>query len=211
MGLFCVYKHTSPSEKIYIGITSKKPENRWNHGKAYWQNKYFTSAIHKYGWDNFKHEILFQGLSKEEACKKEIELISKYQSNKYQYGYNLSSGGENPTQGSIQKPETIERRRRALIGKKRSIDTCKAISDAKKGKSNGLDGRTGNKCAKAGIVLQIDEVTNKVISLYYGYYEMSRMTGYAQTPVKEVVSGKRKRAYGFLWQYKKRGNDHVVV
>ena len=26
---FCVYKHTCPNGKVYIGITGKKPKHRW--------------------------------------------------------------------------------------------------------------------------------------------------------------------------------------
>lgn len=29
MNNYIVYKHTIPSEKVYIGITSMKPEKRW--------------------------------------------------------------------------------------------------------------------------------------------------------------------------------------
>lgn len=32
---YTVYKHTSPSGKVYIGITKRKPEYRWNKGKGY--------------------------------------------------------------------------------------------------------------------------------------------------------------------------------
>lgn len=35
MKSYTVYKHTSPSGKVYIGITCRKPEYRWNHGKGY--------------------------------------------------------------------------------------------------------------------------------------------------------------------------------
>lgn len=35
MNSYTVYKHTSPSGKVYIGITKKKPEYRWNHGRGY--------------------------------------------------------------------------------------------------------------------------------------------------------------------------------
>ena len=56
---FCVYKHVSPSHKVYIGITSRKPKKRWVNGEGYSNNDYFTKAIKKYGWDNFKHEILY--------------------------------------------------------------------------------------------------------------------------------------------------------
>lgn len=27
--MYCVYKHTSPNGKVYIGITKKKPNDRW--------------------------------------------------------------------------------------------------------------------------------------------------------------------------------------
>ena len=74
---YTVYKHTSPNNKVYIGITSRKPEYRWNSGKGYINNKYFTTAINKYGWNEFEHSILYENLSKEEAETKEIELIKK--------------------------------------------------------------------------------------------------------------------------------------
>lgn len=31
---YCVYMHTSPSEKRYIGITSQSPEARWRKNGA---------------------------------------------------------------------------------------------------------------------------------------------------------------------------------
>ena len=71
---FCVYKHTSPSEKCYIGITCQDPEYRWGcNGSKYLEIKddgelkhpKFANAILKYGWNNFSHEILHENLSKE--------------------------------------------------------------------------------------------------------------------------------------------------
>ena len=29
---YIVYKHTSPSNKVYIGITKQKPYKRWKYG-----------------------------------------------------------------------------------------------------------------------------------------------------------------------------------
>ena len=94
MGSYCVYKHTSPSGKVYIGITGLNPVKRWRNGKGYESNTYFWRAISKYGWDSFTHEIIVSMLTKEEASRIEIDLIAKYKSNDPEYGYNITSGGE---------------------------------------------------------------------------------------------------------------------
>jgi hypothetical protein len=86
--------HTSPSGNRYVGITKQKPEHRWGKGKNYKQNSYFTSAIEKYGWDNFKHEVLYEVSSLEEAKALEIETIAKYHSDEREFGYNISKGGD---------------------------------------------------------------------------------------------------------------------
>ena len=93
MMLYFVYKHTFPNGKIYIGITDQKPERRWRNGIGYRRQPYVYNAIKKYKWVNVKHEILFSGLSQEEAKKKEKELIAKYKSNQKAFGYNIANGG----------------------------------------------------------------------------------------------------------------------
>ena len=109
--LYCIYKHTSPSGKVYIGMTCQEPpEKRWHNGNGYKNNQYFNRAIQKYGWENFEHEIIFVDLSKEDAANKEKELIAYYQSNNRLYGYNISSGGEGGAEG-IQISDSERRRR----------------------------------------------------------------------------------------------------
>ena len=90
---YTVYKHIFPNNKIYIGITSKRPEIRWNKGKGYKLCPLMNKAIQKYGWKNVKHEILFTGLSKKQAEEKEIQLIKEYKCNNGKYGYNIENGG----------------------------------------------------------------------------------------------------------------------
>lgn len=90
---YCLYKHTTPSDKVYIGITLQKPEDRWEGGNGY-NRQVFYRAIQKYGWENIKHEVLFSGLSEAEAKCLEIELIAKYKANDPSHGYNVATGGD---------------------------------------------------------------------------------------------------------------------
>lgn len=80
MSNYKVYIHISPSNKVYIGITKQNPVKRWRNGLGYKNNIYFYRSILKYGWNNFKHQILYDNLSLEDAKLKEIELICKYNS-----------------------------------------------------------------------------------------------------------------------------------
>lgn len=139
---YCVYKHTSPSGKVYIGITNKQPpEKRWySNGSGYKRQLLFWRAIQKYGWENFQHEILFENLTKEIACQKEIELIKIYDSTNPDKGYNCSSGGENSLSG-VQWTDIMKNNRSKLYtgegnpfyGKKHSEESKEKMSQYHKG------------------------------------------------------------------------------
>ena len=91
---FKVYKHTTPSGKVYIGITSQPLVKRWKNGKGYEGCTAFFRAVKKYGWNNIQHEVIASGLSKEAACAMEQRLIKETGSNRADRGYNLTGGGE---------------------------------------------------------------------------------------------------------------------
>ena len=131
---WCVYKHQTPSGKVYIGITSLKAEKRWGHGSNYRRNKYFYSAIKKYEWENITHEVLFENLDKKSAEQKETELIALYKSNDKRFGYNLTSGGESGTH-----PNEETRRKLSDAHKGKKLGPCseerkRRISQANVGK-----------------------------------------------------------------------------
>lgn len=94
---FTVYKHTNKiNGKIYVGITGVGVYNRWGkNGVNYLKDKgRFSYAIRKYGWSNFTHEILFENLTREDACQKEIQLIKEWNLQDPNIGYNINSGGD---------------------------------------------------------------------------------------------------------------------
>ena len=93
---FTVYAHINKTNgKRYIGITGASVQRRWRpDGSGYKKNPFFWNAIQKYGWDEFDHVIIAEGIAKEEACQMERDLIARYQSNDLVHGYNISDGGE---------------------------------------------------------------------------------------------------------------------
>lgn len=99
----CVYKHTFPNGAIYIGRTDMEPEERWMGGWGYRQMPMIFNAIIKYGWDNVKHEILYDNLSHDEAVELEKKVI-KEECTKVELTYNLYSiPAQEPAQSSAQK------------------------------------------------------------------------------------------------------------
>ena len=136
--MYTVYQHKNKiNGKIYIGITMQKPENRWgNNGNNYKSSPHFYSAIQKYGWDNFEHNILFTNLTKEEACLKEQELIHYFNSMNRDFGYNSTSGGDIFTMNK----ETKQKISQALMGNQNGLghqcseEKKKKISEAQKGR-----------------------------------------------------------------------------
>lgn len=136
--MYIVYQHKNKiNGKIYIGITMQEPEKRWKYGEGYKTSPHFYSAIQKYGWDNFEHNILFQNLTKEEACKKEQELIAKFNSMNREFGYNSTSGGEM----FIMNEETKQKISQAMMGNKNGLghpcseEKKRKISEAQKGRT----------------------------------------------------------------------------
>lgn len=84
----CIYMHKNKiSGKVYIGQTlQENPNDRWQNGHGYSKQSKFFSDIVKYGWLNFEHSILEQGLTQQEANEREIFWIRHFDSCKN--GYN---------------------------------------------------------------------------------------------------------------------------
>lgn len=89
--IYCIYKHTSPKGKSYIGITKNTNKRFGTNGNGYKNQPKFWNAIQKYGWENFTHEIIEDNLPFEQACLGEELYIEIYDS--INNGYNICTGG----------------------------------------------------------------------------------------------------------------------
>lgn len=196
-----VYVHTNLSNgKRYVGITSKaKVEHRWNSGRGYKENPHFYSAIVKYGWDNFKHEILYDGMNEEEAKRKERELIREWKTQDPQFGYNMTSGGDgtqdcHPSEETRMKlsiarrkenlsEETLRRRSEGLKGRKFSDEHKKKIGD---GNSKQIKMLT-----KDGIF----------VKLFRAAKDAEEELGISHSHISQCCHGTRRTAGGFQWQF----------
>lgn len=217
--MYTVYQHRNKiNGKVYIGITMQTPEQRWRHGEGYKSSPHFYAAIQKYGWDNFEHNILFQNLTKEEACKKEQELIAKYNSMNREYGYNSTSGGDI----FVMNEETKQKISQSLMGNKNGLghpcseEKKKKISEAQKGRR--LTEEHKQKLSEAAKKRHIPcseqakenirkashkkpvycEELNKV---FESVQECSRQLGIPATNISKLCNGRGKTLKGYHLKY----------
>ena len=137
---YTVYKHVGPTAKVYVGITKNSLQHRWGtDGSGYKGCPKFWNAIQKYGWDAFRHDIVAERLTFEEASALEIELIAKY--TKQNKTYNIMPGGSSyPVEHKQNGPMPPKHRQaisKALKGKTKSPEHVEKVRQANIGKTIG--------------------------------------------------------------------------
>lgn len=141
-----LYVHTNKTNgKRYVGITSTTVAKRWHRGDGYKPpvegSSPFYNAIQKYGWDNFRHEVLFENLTREEACNLEKIMIKKLESHvSTGKGYNLDWGGAG-TSGRVISEETRRKISEANKGRKVSDEFRAKMSELTKGRKHSFETR----------------------------------------------------------------------
>lgn len=132
---WCVYKHTAPNGKVYIGITCHQEniiKRFGQNGEGYKTQRKFYRAIQKYGWDNFDHEILEKDLtSLDDANAREQYYIKLFDS--HSNGYNSTDGGD------------------GTLGRQYSDEERKIRSERMSGENNHMYGKTGELSPNYGV------------------------------------------------------------
>src|SRR4030067_980626 len=139
--MFLIYKVTSPSNKVYVGLTSESLDKRKNkHTDCALHNRRkgkFQNAIKKYK-DLLVWEVLEQVRTKEQAIEKEIYYIDKY--NSFEEGYNCTLGGESNF-GLKHSDETKRKMSKIAKGRKFTKKHKKNLSLAQIKHKNSLEVR----------------------------------------------------------------------
>ena len=218
--MYTVYQHKNKiNGKVYIGITSQKLEQRWgSQGCNYKSSPHFYSAIQKYGWDNFEHNILFTDLTKEQACLKEQELIKEYNSMNREFGYNSTSGGDIFTMNE----ETKQKISQAMIGNQNGLghpcseEKKEKISNAQKGRKfteehkQKLSEAAKNRhvpCSEEKKQILKEKSHKKSVyceeldKIFESVQECSRQLGIPATSISKLCNGRGKTLKGYHLRY----------
>lgn len=228
---YLVYQHINKiNGKQYVGITKRKPEECWGlNGQKYSTSPKFYTAIQKYGWDNFEHNILETNLTKDEACEKEQYYIKKFNSLSPN-GYNLTTGGEmtimseearqklsnsmkNNTNGAHPcSEETKEKIRLALKGKKFTEEHKQHISEAKRGKSTGSCSEEKRQHIIAAKKDKKPVYCVELNIVYESIQEYARQLNLYATNISKVCKGQRlKTTGGYHFQYATEEQIHILL
>lgn len=230
--MYTVYCHTNRiNGKKYIGITKQRPSKRWHNGEGYIESPRFYNAIKKYGWHNFTHEILYTGLSQEEAKQKEIDLIAEWNLNDENFGYNISLGGDmcfyERTQAHRDRlSECVKSRWNALseeekqknrdrlyyysrpernpfLGKHHTETTRKTISDKAKERFKNKEFAEKQRRLRDKQCKQIAQydLNGVLITVFPSLHELENQTGFHRYAVNKCCKGEYKQSYGYVWRY----------
>ena len=187
--MYTVYQHRNlKNGKSYIGMTSRKPNERWRSGKGYKNNLRMWKDIKESNWNtDWEHNIIGKFEDKQEALNIEGMFLRLFDSTNE--GYNTSAYSSHSCKHSEESKRKISESR---IGITLSEEHKRKMSEAHKGKIY----------ANTKPILQFSK-NGELIAEYSSLIEASRQIGCSAPNICSCCKGERKSAGGFIWKYKK--------
>lgn len=200
--MFIVYKVISPSNKVYIGITSKTLHKRkLDHyqcaHKGYRKSK-FQKALNKY-----KKNLIWTILDKVDSWKKACELeklyIQKYDS--FNRGYNCTLGGEGNF-GAKHTELTKQKLSKAHKGKKFSEEHKKALSLGQKKYRKNKNNRTKMAKERGAKPFLVFDLKGNFINEYLCKSLCAEELQIDRSNIRKILNKKRNYAKNYTFIYK---------
>lgn len=209
-----IYKITNNlNNKVYIGKTNLSIEERFRQHyldskKQHSKNRPLYKAIQKYGIENFSIESIEQ-CSTEEASDREIYWIEYYQS--YQKGYNATKGGDGKPIFNHKKiaeelknnpyPKDVAEIFNCSVDTVRIVAKEFNIKIKHKGQENNVNQKKlVNQYTKQNEYIQTFNSIQSAAEWLLNNNIISNINGGVRSHISEVIQGKRKSAYGYLWK-----------
>lgn len=206
--MYKIYKHTllvgEHAGWSYVGQTfQNKPNIRWQNGYGYKKCTVFWRAIKKYGWDNFRHEIIEDNIKTlKEANERETYWIKYYHTwidDPQCKGYNSTLGGNN-----LLSEDVKEKISKSLMGHSVTDEMKKLYSDnlkAGKGCYKYWQGKKRSRETTEKILKTLKVRKVRCIETGEIYQSALYATRVVHGDVSRCVKGERKTAAGYHWEY----------
>lgn len=201
--------------KIYVGSAKDFYKRYWDYEKIGGRTpatRLMEYAIKKYGFSAFEFSILEYVSDPKDLLTREQYYLDTFRPWDHSVGYNvcktagsrlgMKHSAETKAKisanqiGKKQLFETIEKRRLALVGQKRTEEVKKRLSAIAKKRYEDPALRVGK------TVLKIDKETLKVLAEYPSAAAAALENGSCYNSISSVCHKRQRSAAGYFWAYK---------
>lgn len=204
--------YTSPSGKSYIGQTWNEKLRMWQHKSGKYSSRILSSAIKKYGFDNFKYEVIHSGITNQMELDMLEEVEIRNKNTLYPKGYNLKEGGGGRGLFTEESKRVMSEARKKMpaMTEETKAKISKSLKGVKKSKEHinkvryKIKGLKRSEEQKERIREGRKHLSFKIICLenmkeYDSITDASKELCLSTGCISLCVSGKRPTAGGFHW------------
>ena len=173
------------NQKIYVGVTKKTLQQRFDNGNGYKKCVRLWEDIQKYGFDSFDGFVFRDRMERNEAYKLEEKMVDMLGTLDPEIGYNMRRGG---------------------IHNVPCKEVCMHISESKMG--HVVTPETRAKLSRYGAINVIQlSLDNNPLRIFDSITDAANSVGVHKNNIWAVCNGKKKTCKRYKWMYLDKWND----